>query len=107
MKFLVDAQLPPGLCRWLCDRGHEADHVVDLGLGAATDGEIARHAAKADTVLISKDEDFIALAQAGNLVLVRLRCGNVTNRALAEWLEERWPRAEEQLESGSRIVDLS
>lgn len=30
MKFLVDAQLPPGLCGWLEDRGHAAVHVGDL-----------------------------------------------------------------------------
>jgi predicted nuclease of predicted toxin-antitoxin system len=38
MKFLVDAQLPPGLCRWLQARGHEAEHV---GAGALADAEIA------------------------------------------------------------------
>lgn len=26
MKFLVDAQLPPGLCRWLEVRAHERQH---------------------------------------------------------------------------------
>jgi predicted nuclease of predicted toxin-antitoxin system len=30
MKFLVDAQLPPGLCSWLEERGHEAVHVAAL-----------------------------------------------------------------------------
>jgi predicted nuclease of predicted toxin-antitoxin system len=38
---------------------------------------------------------------------VRLRCGNVTNRALAEWLEERWARAEERLGAGERRIELS
>ena len=41
MKFLVDAQLPPGLARWLVARGHEADHVFDIGLGAASDADDA------------------------------------------------------------------
>ncbi|MGH7886297.1 MAG: DUF5615 family PIN-like protein [Candidatus Binatia bacterium] len=30
MKFLVDAQLPPRLARWLQAEGHEAAHTRDL-----------------------------------------------------------------------------
>lgn len=37
MRFLVDAQLPPALARWLASQGHQADHVGDLGLAAAMD----------------------------------------------------------------------
>jgi predicted nuclease of predicted toxin-antitoxin system len=32
MRFLVDNQLPPSLARWLRDRGHEAEHVFEIGL---------------------------------------------------------------------------
>ena len=31
MKFIVDAQLPPALARWLCEQGHQAEHVQDVG----------------------------------------------------------------------------
>lgn len=44
MRFLVDAQLPPALCDWLRNHGHEASHVVATGLGAASDAMIAAHA---------------------------------------------------------------
>lgn len=37
MRFLVDAQLPPALAHWLSARGHEAVHVGELGMQAATD----------------------------------------------------------------------
>ncbi|MFZ1575492.1 MAG: DUF5615 family PIN-like protein [Chromatiaceae bacterium] len=37
MRFLVDAQLPPALARWLAQRGHEAEHVLDCGLLDASD----------------------------------------------------------------------
>ncbi len=30
MRFLVDAQLPPVLARWLCEAGHDARHVEDV-----------------------------------------------------------------------------
>ncbi len=29
MRFLVDAQLPPALARWLAANGHAAEHVAD------------------------------------------------------------------------------
>jgi predicted nuclease of predicted toxin-antitoxin system len=32
MRFLVDAQLPPALARWLAEKGHDARHVADVGL---------------------------------------------------------------------------
>jgi predicted nuclease of predicted toxin-antitoxin system len=44
MNFLVDAQLPPGLCRWLEARGHEAIHVFEAGLAAASDLDVAHRA---------------------------------------------------------------
>ena len=28
MRFLIDAQLPPALCRWFEDKSHEAEHVM-------------------------------------------------------------------------------
>jgi transcriptional regulator with XRE-family HTH domain len=37
MRFLVDAQLPPALARWLAAQGHEAEHVSDCGLAQAAD----------------------------------------------------------------------
>jgi predicted nuclease of predicted toxin-antitoxin system len=40
VRFLVDAQLPPALARWLRDAGCEAEHVEDAGLRAAADGAI-------------------------------------------------------------------
>lgn len=44
MKFLIDAQLPPALCRWLRDHRHEAVHVSEIGMIAASDVAIATRA---------------------------------------------------------------
>lgn len=44
MKFLVDAQLPPALCRWLRDRGEDATHVSEIEMLAASDRAIAARA---------------------------------------------------------------
>jgi len=37
MNVLIDAQLPPALCRWLEARGHEATHIAEaLSVSATT-----------------------------------------------------------------------
>lgn len=106
MRLLVDAQLPPALCQWLCERGHEAVHVADIGLQGARDGEIAARAEADGAVLISKDEDFILLRMPDRFPFLWLRCGNATNRALIAWLEPRWPQIEALLSAGERFVEV-
>jgi predicted nuclease of predicted toxin-antitoxin system len=106
MKFLVDAQLPPGLCGWLEARGHEAEHVFELGMHAAADAEIAARAAETGAVLVTKDEDFLVRRAWGRIPLLWLRCGNVSNRALAEWLEARWGAIEGLLQAGEALVEV-
>ena len=51
MRILVDAQLPPGLARWLSAKGHACDHVNDIGLGAATDDRIEATARNLQAVI--------------------------------------------------------
>ena len=34
MKFLVDMPLSPSLARWLRERGHDAVHAFEVGLGS-------------------------------------------------------------------------
>ena len=58
MRFLVDAQLPPALARFLASLGEEAIHVLDAGLLEADDGEIWSFALENDWVIITKDDDF-------------------------------------------------
>ena len=106
MRFLIDAQLPPGLCRWLEARGHEAAHVYNLGLGAASDVELADRAEAEGLILISKDEDFLALRLPDRYILIWLRCGNTTNRALATWMDERWERVVTLLDGGERLIEM-
>jgi predicted nuclease of predicted toxin-antitoxin system len=106
MHFLVDAQLPPALCGWLRERGHEAVHVFEIGMVAANDETIAERAEAGGAVLVSKDEDFIALRLPDRFAFLWLRCGNATNRALTEWFDARWPQVEAALEAGERFVEV-
>ena len=77
MRFLVDAQLPPALARWLVAAGHEAEHVADRGMQAASDKEIWDLAVRERAAIITKDEDFAqrhALAATSSaIVWIRLR----------------------------------
>jgi predicted nuclease of predicted toxin-antitoxin system len=63
MKFLVDNQLPPRLASHLRSRGHEVEHVAEIGMERRTDVEIWDRAAEAGQGAISKDEDFVFLAR--------------------------------------------
>lgn len=108
MKFLVDAQLPPALARWLCEAGHEAVHVESAGLREGSDGAIWAHALQSGAVIVTKDEDFAArAAQASTApVIVWLRIGNTTNLALRAWVEPRLPGIAQLLIQGSRLVEV-
>ena len=60
MKFLVDAQLPRRLARWLQVEGHEAFHTQDLPQGNRTgDTAINELSMRAQRAVITKDEDFV------------------------------------------------
>jgi predicted nuclease of predicted toxin-antitoxin system len=61
MRYLVDAQLPPALARWLVVEGHEAEHVIDRRLETASDREIWDFALETEAVIVTKDEDFAVL----------------------------------------------
>ena len=109
MRFLVDAQLPPALARWLTDRGGEAAHVADLGLLGAGDEEIWRVAVERGAVVISKDEDFALRSQLrGAGPQVRwIRWGNVRTGELLRRFAGVWPAAEEALRRGESLVEIA
>jgi len=106
MIFLIDAQLPPALCRWLKMRGDDAVHVSEIGLGAASDTAIAAHAEGHGMALISKDEDFVFIRLPDRFTLVWLRCGNATNKALTQWLDPRWDEIVALIKRGERFVEV-
>ena len=56
MKFLVDAQLPARLARFLNDAGHDTVHTSDLpGGNRTTDARIAEFADGDGRVVVTKD----------------------------------------------------
>ena len=58
MNFVVDANLSARLAVLLQVAGHDAVHVRDIGLRAASDDEIIDYAISTDRMVISHDTDF-------------------------------------------------
>ncbi len=108
MRFLVDAQLPPALARWLGEHGLAAVPVRDLGLRDSDDGSIWNFAAAGDWTVVTKDEDFVArcLGNPAAPAVVWLRIGNCTNRALFTWLEPLLPQIKSRLSAGDRSIEV-
>lgn len=108
MKLLVDAQLPPALARWLREAGHEAQHVEDVKLRESTDHAIWTYALRADTIILTKDEDFAerSARETTAPIIVWLRVGNTTNLRLIEWMEPRLPGIAQLVAQGNRVIEV-
>lgn len=108
MTFLIDAQLPPALVAWLHQQGHGAEHVDEVGLRNAEDIEIWHHAFSTGAIIITKDEDFAerTTRTTSGPVVVWLRIGNSTNRALMVWLLLRWEEITLLLDAGNRLIEV-
>lgn len=80
MKFLIDNNLSPLLADALKAAGHDAVHLRDLGMQAATDHAVLEHARADERILVSADTDFGGLlARSGtstpSVILIRRLAG--------------------------------
>lgn len=108
MRFVIDAQLPPALARMLVGLGHTAEHVADIGLRDADDSPIWEYALKKEAVILTKDEDFAHRQGQSRIapILVLVRIGNTSRRALLEWIEPLIPQIVDLIEKGDRIIEV-
>jgi len=108
IRFLIDAQLPPGLARELTARGYPAEHVNRVGLGIAGDDAIWRHASRSRETLVTKDEDFVALArrESSGPQVVWIRVGNISNDALWRVIDPLLDEIVDALNAGERIIEV-
>jgi predicted nuclease of predicted toxin-antitoxin system len=98
--------LPPALADWIQARGHEAVHVSDVGLAAASDDAIWWFANAGGFVIVTKDEDFAERRgrEAGPSILW-LRLGNATSHTLLARMARIWDDVLNWLKDGEAIVE--
>ncbi|MFM8443059.1 MAG: DUF5615 family PIN-like protein [Methylococcus sp.] len=85
MKFLIDAQLPRRLARWLQTQGHDALHTLDLPTGNRTqDAEIITFAMREERIVVTKDDDFVQSFWVNDQPrqLLLISTGNIANADL-------------------------
>jgi predicted nuclease of predicted toxin-antitoxin system len=108
MKFIVDAQLPKRLARWLAAHGHDVLHTLDLAQANRTpDAAIADLALLEGRVVISKDADFVDshLVRKRPPKLLLVATGNMGNVDLVALWERNLPAIESALRA-SDFVEL-
>jgi len=108
MRFLVDAQLPPALARWLDAAGHESQHVADLGLSDAADRTIWDYALRNGAAIVTKDEDFSQrkILEGDGPAVVWIRLRNTRKHELLAWFGQMLPQLIEALERGETLIEL-
>jgi predicted nuclease of predicted toxin-antitoxin system len=108
VKFLVDNNLSPLLAKGLNAVGHDAVHLRDVGLQAATDEVVLAHAAVEGRVLISADTDFGGLlarsgAASPSVLLIRRLVGRRAAEQLAI-IEANLDQVSDDLSTGAIVV---
>ncbi len=108
MKLVVDAQLSPALAWALRNIGEDAVAVREIGLREAGDSAIWAYALQNQAVVLTKDEDFAErlLSSREAPVIIWLRIGNTSKRALIESVLPLWPEIRERIVAGERLIEV-
>ena len=109
MKFIVDAQLPKSLARFLTENGLDAIHTLDLPLKNVTaDNYINKLSIKEQRVVISKDSDFYNsfMAKQEPHKLLYLTVGNMRNSQLLALFSANLTTIIRELNNGD-IVEMT
>ncbi len=77
-------------------------------MGIASDDAIWKHASRIGATLISKDQDFAALAarEPNGPQVVWLRVGNISNDALWSFIDPHLDEIIQALNTGERAVEI-
>ena len=85
VRFLIDEMFPPSVVPLLVARGHDAIHVVECGLGARPDAEVAAAARAQGRVVVTENVQDFASAGADVAVACVLK-SRLRARAIAKEL---------------------
>jgi len=109
MKFIVDAQLPKKLARYLNEIGFDTIHTLELINGNKTkDADIIKISIEEKRVLISKDADFcnIYLQKAEPYKLIYLTVGNISTFRLIQIFSKNSDRIFEEIQLNF-VIEIS
>ena len=105
----VDAQLSPRIARWIAAKFPvEASPLRDLGLRDSSDEEIFSAARTANSIVLTKDSDFVYLREREGSPpkIIWLTCGNTSEKALQQILTQHLPTALAMLSAGENLVEI-
>lgn len=106
-RILLDQGLPRSAVKILGIRGWDVLHTGDIGLSNASDREIIEYARKEGRIVITLDADFhaiLAVENAREPSVIRIRQEGLRGDALAELIEKIWPKIQSQLETGALVT---
>jgi predicted nuclease of predicted toxin-antitoxin system len=109
MTLLIDNQLPVALARFISDSGWPCFHVRDVGLDSAHDAEIWNYSIKNQMTIVTKDEDFQAMANRQGSIppqIVWVRIGNCRKAQLLASFAKILPLLKVELATGVSVVEL-
>ena len=104
MKYIVDAQLPKRLSRWLNANSYDSIHTLDLpDKNDTEDIEIQ------DSVVVSKDKDFPDYRFIKGLPqrLLWVTTGNIVNKELISLFERGFSKIDSEFKDGRLFIELS
>lgn len=109
MSFLVDNALSPRVAADLCDLGHDAIHVGDVGRARSPDTDIFDFAAHDRRVIVSADTDFsaiLAMRRNRRPSVVQLRDGTERVPELQAPLIHRWSTADARALAAGAVLTI-
>lgn len=109
MRFLCDVHISYKVKRFLLTCGHHATHVNELPQKSETDDlVICRYTDEEDSILITKDADFVDfyfIKQSPKRIL-KINLGNVATRELIQMISRILPVVEKLLQRQRFLIEL-
>jgi predicted nuclease of predicted toxin-antitoxin system len=108
VKFLIDHQLPPALVGFFRERGHESQHLLEIGMASCSDAEVYDYATAQHCIVVTKDEDFFYLSRrsSSGAGLLWVRLGNCRTRVLLAAFSQQWIEIVRCFEAGDHVVEI-
>ena len=108
MKFIIDAQLPPGLKKIFTDKGFDTIHTDDLpSKERTTDNEIRKISVDESRIVVTKDADFADSYYIKGIPprLLFITTGNIKNHELFDLVERNFDQIKNLLET-CKLVEM-